>query len=113
LLATSIKKSRREWDGVFRALGNYVVQKRKDARFHVALAKLSSIAHLQAAMADNLNIAAKIKWFRGRAEEVRVTAEGMNNPLARGAMLQMSQTYERLAESLELVLERQKRNDVG
>ena len=64
-------------------------------------------------MADNQNIAAKIKWFRGRAEEVRVTAEGMNNPLARGAMLQMSQTYERLAESLELVLERQKRNDVG
>ena len=64
-------------------------------------------------MADKQNVAAKIKWFRGRAEEVRVAAEGMNNPLARGAMLQMALTYERLAVSLEMVVERQKQNDVG
>ena len=65
-------------------------------------------------MADKRDIAAKIKWFRGRAdEEVHVAAEGMKNPITRVTMLRMAETYERIANSLEMVVRSRKRIDVG
>ena len=55
----------------------------------------------------------KIKWFRGRAEEVRAAGENMKIPQARAVMLQLAETYERVANSLELVLGKQERSGIG
>jgi len=64
-------------------------------------------------MARKQITADKIKWLRGRAEEIRVAGEGMKNPHARVAMLHLAETYGRLANSLDFALERKKRSDVG
>jgi hypothetical protein len=47
--------------------------------------------------------------WRSRAEEARVLAELMGDPVAKGAMLELADQYERLAQRAEERLELEKR----